>query len=108
MWGRMRGEVLKLNTGPGTPERVVLTNHAQMTKRHSLKKPRRTSKSGTVMEEFEPIQEGFIQILIKKEHLEELQSILTIQPHAKDISPAEITSLCGILADCGILNNKEN
>jgi hypothetical protein len=81
---------------------------AQMAKRHSLKKPRRASKSGTVMEEFEPIQEGFVQILIKKEHLEELQSILTIQPHSKDITPSEITSLCGILADCGILNNKEN
>ena len=78
-----------------------------MTKRHSLKKPRRTSKN-MLMEEFEPIQEGFIQILIKKEHLEELQSILTIQPHSKDITPSEITSLCGILADCGILNNKEN
>ena len=80
---------------------------AQMTKRHSLKKPRRTSKN-MLMEEFEPIQEGFIQILIKKEHLEELQSILTISPSSKDITPSEITSLCGILADCGILNNKEN
>ena len=80
---------------------------AQMTKRHSLKKPRRTSKN-MLMEEFEPIQEGFVQILIKKEHLEELQSILTISPSSKDITPSEITSLCGILADCGILNNKEN
>ena len=73
-----------------------------------MKKPRRASKSGTVMEEFEPIQEGFVQILIKKEHLEELQSILTLSPSSKDITPSEITSLCGILADCGILNNKEN
>jgi len=88
--------------GPRIPPAV-----AQMTKRHSLKKPRRTSKN-MLMEEFEPIQEGFIQILIKKEHLEELQSILTLSPSSKDITPSEITSLCGILADCGILNNKEN
>ena len=61
-----------------------------------------------LVEEVEPIPDGFVQILIKKEHLEELQSILTIQPNSNDITPAEITSLCGILADCGILDNKEN
>ena len=83
-----------------------------MNNRRSLKKPRRQSKpdhgGNMLVEEVEPIPDGFVQILIKKEHLEELQSILTIQPNSKDITPAEITSLCGILADCGILDNKEN
>ena len=83
-----------------------------MTKSRSLKnKNRRQQQPGggnMLVEEVEPIPDGFVQILIKKEHLEELQSILTIQPNSKDITPAEITSLCGILADCGILDNKEN
>merc|ERR1711935_438399 len=92
--------------GPRIPPAV-----AHMTKRHSnasLKKHRKSVNDNVFMEENEPIPAGFVQILIKKEHLEELQSILTIQPTTKDISTAEITSLCGILADCGILANKEN
>lgn len=53
-------------------------------------------------------EDGYVQIFIKKDHLLELQSILTISRSSKDITQAEMTSLCGILADCGILSNKEN
>lgn len=70
-----------------------------------MKKYRLTNKGSSLAEEEE---DGFVQIFIKKEHLEELQSILTIKRNSVDITQAEITSLCGILADCGILANKEN
>ena len=71
----------------------------------SLKKHHRPGQKTFAEEE----EDGnFVQIFIKKDHLQELQSILTIQRNSKDISPEEITSLCGILADCGILENKEN
>ena len=67
----------------------------------SLKKP----PSDALIEE---IEDGYIQILIKKEHLLELQAILTIHRNSKEISQSEMVSLCGILSDCGILENKEN
>ena len=70
----------------------------------SLKKRIRPGEKTFAEEE----EDGFVQIFIKKDHLQELQSILTIQRNSKDISQEEITSLCGILADCGILENKEN
>jgi hypothetical protein len=71
---------------------------------HSLKKQRLSTKTAILEED---IEDGYIQILIKKEHLEELQSILTVKKTSKNISQGEITSLCGILADCGILSSKE-
>ncbi len=79
-----------------------------MTKRReSIKQRLRLGSRGsnTLLEE---VEDGYVQIFIKKEHLEELQSILTIKRNSKDMSQAEMTSLCGILADCGILANKEN
>ena len=70
----------------------------------SLKKYR-----GLTNEKLLEEDETYVQILIKREHLEELQSILTLQRNSKDITQGEIISLCGILADCGILDtNKEN
>ena len=71
---------------------------------NSLKKYRLGNKKALLEEE----ENGYVQILIKKEHLEELQAILTLKRNSKDISQGEITSLCGILADCGILDHKEN
>jgi hypothetical protein len=82
-------------------------NNALMANRkNSLKQntTRLQNKNALIEEE----EHGYVQILIKKDHLEELQSILTIHRNSTDISQNEITSLCGILADCGILNNKEN
>ena len=75
-------------------------------RKNSLKQntTRLQNKNALIEEE----EHGYVQILIKKDHLEELQSILTIHRNSTDISQNEITSLCGILADCGILNNKEN
>ena len=71
----------------------------------SLKKP--SLAGGTLIEEAEEAN-GYVQIFIKKEHLLELQAILTIHRNSTDISQGEIVSLCGILSDCGILENKEN
>ncbi len=75
----------------------------QRERSHSLKKYR--NKDGAFIEQEE---DGFVQISIKREHLEELKSILTLKKSSSEISQGEITSLCGILADCGILDNKEN
>ena len=79
-------------------------NFSAHVRSHSAKKHRNINKNALIEEE----ENGYVQILIKKDHLEELQSILTIHRKSTDISQNEITSLCGILADCGILNNKEN
>ena len=75
-------------------------------RKNSVKNIKKSNKKNELIEEED--ENGFVQVLIKKDHLEELQSILTIHRNSTDISQNEITSLCGILADCGILNNKEN
>ena len=81
---------------------------AQITanRKNSVKNIKKSNNKNELIEEED--ENGFVQVLIKKDHLEELQSILTIHRNSTDISQNEITSLCGILADCGILNNKEN
>ena len=83
---------------------IPFINFSAHVRSHSAKKHRNINKNALIEEE----ENGYVQILIKKDHLEELQSILTIHRKSTDISQNEITSLCGILADCGILNNKEN
>lgn len=47
--------------------------------------------------------DGYVQITIKRETLDELQKIL--QGGGENIGPESISNLCVILADCGILSN---
>ena len=76
-----------------------------MPKNHRSKSLKKPTTNETLIEE---LPDGYVQILIKREHLLELQSILTIHRNSKEISQGEMVSLCGILSDCGILENKEN
>ena len=79
-----------------------------MPKNHRSKSLKKPPAGGTLIEETEDGPNGYVQIFIKKEHLLELQAILTIHRNSTDSSQGEMVSLCGILSDCGILENKEN
>ena len=69
-----------------------------------------SNRSATLHENEE---NGYVQVFIRKEAMVELQNILNNKYNAtnnesgldmENISPGEMTTLCNILANCGILN----
>ena len=89
---------------------MLLTAHVSAVNKRSQSVRKYSNRSETLHENEE---NGYVQVLIRKEELVELQNIVNgvqnkadpdSRLDAENVSPNQIATICNILAKCGILN----